>query len=197
MILTSSFNKVKIAVRITFILIFAMKMNSSAQNVKALALGSIKLGSHISLYDDFRMVDKLPEKTIPESYLPKRSDRSYYVSSIAYSYLDQEVKHLILTADSLGKIVSIDIVLEFKDNTLEKMIGKYGSWIVASSMGHGANEQMDDITKQGVYVWKHSDDSLINLIISRHENSFLEDTVVITYSRKRSNAIYLVACAIL
>jgi hypothetical protein len=175
----------EIVIRVSFILIFAIRMDAVGQVMKPLTLDSIVLGSHISMYDDFQVVDKLPEKSIPESYLPKRADRFYYLTSSTYSYLDQEVKNFIVTADSLGRILSLDIVLAFDNTILDKMISKYGQWAVASSLGHGAEQLSSDLNNQSLYVWRYTEDSLISMMLNRYQKPFSEDTIVVTYSRKK------------
>ena len=172
-------------IKFAFVLTFAIRMIGTAQNIKSFTLETIKLESPIDLFPDFQKIDNLPEKSIPESYLPKRSDRFYYASSNIYTYLNQEVKHLILTVDSTRKVLSVDIVLAYNNDILEKMTEKYGSWLVASSIGHNSDEQLGDLYSQGVFVWKYNDVGLINMMINRNENLFLEDLVVVKYSKKR------------
>jgi hypothetical protein len=159
-------------------------ISSAAQNSKSFKLNSIKIDSSISLYEDFQLVDKLPEKSIPESYLPKRPDRAYYVSTGAYSYLDQDIKHLILTTDSTGNVLALNIVIAFSNSVLDKLISEYGPWTVATSIGQNINEPSGS-AKLGIYVWKYLDNTLINVIVNRYENAYLEDNVVVTYSRKK------------
>lgn len=174
----------EIAIRVTLLLIFMFNMSGVAQNSKPFTLNLVKIDSSINLYEDFQLVDKLPEKSILESYLPKRPDRLYYVSKDPYHYLNQDIKHLIIIADSVGNIQTLNIVLDFSNSILNKLVSEYGPWTVASSIGQNISDPTAS-TKQGIYVWRYHDSTLINVVINRYENSFLEDKVVITYSKKK------------